>query len=76
MDAEIVHATRRLKRWLTAFGVLTFAIGLSLVAFGCDVPATTPEANACWGLRPLCMSPQHPVCMCQNYGTNCFWVCM
>lgn len=40
-------------------------------------PLTPPaEAGQCMGLRPLCLYPDRPVCICQGLGPQgCRWVC-
>lgn len=33
------------------------------------------EAGACYSPAPYCNWPMHPLCICDNYGTRCWWVC-
>lgn len=60
---------------LVLFGVVLFIIGICWLT-SCSPPPLVEQYGSCFGVKPICMYPQRAVCMCQNYGSNCFWVCM
>jgi hypothetical protein len=53
------------------FALIAIAAALGFLP-GNPAPA---EANSCMGVPPICMYPSHPLCICQNFGINCYWVC-
>ena len=50
---------------------------VALLASGAATTAThNCQAGICMGIQPICLYPDHPVCLCQGISvTNCRWVC-
>lgn len=53
--------------------ILAVAIILS-AATPATATAEPMGIGSCYEVRPLCMYPQTPLCICDS-TMNCFWVC-
>jgi hypothetical protein len=59
-----------LKKIILAL-VLTLTATVSL-----SEPIGLAGSGSCSGqLPPICISPSHPICVCDGMGANCHWAC-
>jgi hypothetical protein len=51
------------------------AIAIAIILLMPSYEAPAPMGiGSCYELKPLCMSPQVPLCICDTQN-RCFWVC-
>lgn len=61
--------------------LLTVALLMPSLTLAEDGPMSTDELatdqtyGQCIGVPPICMYPDHPMCVCQGLQINCTWVC-
>lgn len=59
--------------------MLTIALLLPSLSLAEDGPmselATGETYGQCMGVPPICMYPDHPMCVCQGLQISCTWVC-
>ena len=56
--------------------IKTIILLAALLCTGSATLSTDCEAGVCIGIKPICLYPDHPVCLCRGISvTNCRWVC-
>lgn len=40
------------------------------------IASNEAQAGACYSPAPYCGYPLHPMCICENNGFQCWWVCV
>ena len=55
---------------------LIIITALALTGGAAASTPTTCEAGNCIGIRPICLAPDHPICICSGISiTSCSWIC-
>jgi hypothetical protein len=54
-------------------GIITALVAIITAIIATEAPAQA-GVGSCYEVRPLCMWPQSPLCIC-DMTQNCMWVC-
>jgi hypothetical protein len=55
---------------------LIIIAALALTGGAAASAPSTCQAGKCLGIPPICLAPDHPVCICSGISiTSCRWIC-